>query len=273
MYLSSHVARADRLNGLGQVQGAFLIDPISCGTDTSVVFGKPDVSQAYVTLMMIVAAEPKLRVLSFQSDNWLKECTDDKRNNLMPKDPRSLSGLPGSGWSFMLNTNLPVPAQVGKKIAVLKGEITCTIQTQGEVMEIADLTKLNGLVRNVNGAQVTITNVTNKDNQLMLDLTADSQPSGRYLFDLGLLSAATGGMDMIDEHGKIYHAFSSFSQANGNMARLRQQSTSMHVEFDVPHGPKDPPIVPSKLRWEIPTATKDITVDFELHNLDLPHFP
>lgn len=246
-------------------QGAIAIVPQSCQQMRMINYmngGK----QSYISLQLAALAEPKMRVLSANTAAWLKECVDDKGNDLAPKFRPG--GVPMNSmraqWVWPLQTQLTDLPNLGTKIVRLRGELTLIVQVSSQLFQIDDLSGVHD--RSVESGGDTIvfrgfTQTATKENKLDISISGEMSQNPWGWQSMFISSPAFQIMDARDRP-------LNFERTESVTVSPNQVSFSLY--YMSPGGAQSNVAGPVRLRWEVPKDTKHITVPFEMHDLALP---
>jgi hypothetical protein len=219
--------------------------------------------ESNMNLSLLVMVEPKLRLAGSFNGNWLRECVDELGHSLMPTN--FMPNFPfnmAQPW-IPLSTNLRVVPGMGKRIARLKGDLTFDVQSQSIVENIDDLNSMHNLTRTVGPEQITFEQFTRENGQyqLRLSISGVTGPAWNQMQNMA------SGIKVLDEKDQVL-------MQNGSNSRMMPGSGQrMTLELTVGFVPMGPVGPPKKLRWEITTQTRQITLPFEVDNLELLHAP
>jgi hypothetical protein len=223
-----------------------------------------------MTITLNAVPEPKLHVTSQMSQDWLKECVDEKGHSLMSDSPQNYYYNSGSQWIWQLQGALKEVPDMGMKIARLRGELKFIVATKTETIAVDDLSKLDNITRNLDGNAVTLQKFTAQNGQYQLQASIvgpTAAPGAPYVVQnlISTLSVLTADDESIPQGG-----WGTSSTQGG------QLEVSINYRPMVVRGPRNAGAVnqvPQKLRWVVAKDTKLVTVPFELNDLELPHAP
>jgi hypothetical protein len=209
---------------------------------------------------LIVVAEPKLHVLGPVKNDWLKECLDNKGQAMSTN-----SFFSGGPWWWQLNTVVHSAGDAGTKIALFGGEIKFTVQTRCDVFEVEDLNKLKDLTRFVNQTAVTLKQFTNHNGKYELEMVfAGAAQLNQW--EWNRIQSVVSTIQILDDEDQPL-------QYRGPTSIRAGENLDLTIEY-VATEPRDSSIFhtvgPRKLRWEVATETRTVSVPFELRDLDLP---
>ncbi len=238
------------------VAGPFLLIPQNSTLTSTVNYAKnPGAGARNLNLLVSVMAEPKIHVIGGINSDWISQAVDEKGHSLLSggRQPYYFNNN-GRQWWWQLQTTLKIPAEIGEKIARLKGELKVVMQTKSKSIEFDDLSKGN-VTKTVAGLTVTFKQMTTPQPnlaQIVLSVVAPPSGSGQALQDF------INGVDVRDKNDQMVQ--------RGGMG---QSASPGHMELTLSYyfaGDQRP----AKLSWEIPTETRQVTVPFEVDDLLLP---
>jgi len=211
-------------------------------------------------LSLVVVAEPKLHVLGPTVNNdWLKQCLDSKGQALSTS-----TIFTGGPWWWQFRTMVHANPDAGGKIALLRGEIKFSVQTRADVFETDDLGKLKDVTRIVNQTAVTLKQFTSRNGKYELGMTfAGSAHLNQWQWNRIQNVIAT--IQVLDDQDQpLQHRLSGIGSG---------ENLNLAIEFitnDARDGSISNTGAPKKLRWEVATEARTVSVPFELRDLDLP---
>jgi hypothetical protein len=261
-----------------QTIGAFTVFAVSCRQDSSIDYGRGAADQSSTVLQLAAFAEPKLHVIGPANQDWLRECVDEKGQSLAPDVPQSLmGGSDGRQWFWQLQTNLKDAHGSAKMIARVRGELKFTVQTKSEQIEIADVGQLNNLTRTIGASSLILKKFANEGGQYQLHVLV----SGPLANDMDQVQSILSNIQILDDKDDALTQ-GPMSVQPDNVATLELSVNYLANPVNRPRRARATdaaaadaasPLVPRKLRWELTTQTKLVSVPFELDNLELPHGP
>ena len=254
-----------------QTVGAFTIFELSSQQHCSIQYGRAAGAESNLVLLLMVMAEPKLHVIGPANQDWLKECVDEMGQSLIPDIPQTYIGNnDGRQWSWPLQTTLKAANGLGKRIARLRGELKFTVQIKSEEIQIADLGRLDNLTRTIAGSSVTLSRFSNEGGQYQLHILVN----GPLANDIEHMQNILSTIQILDDQNEALLAGPMATQSDSAQTmEIRQSYLANHVTRSPGRPAMASILVPRKLRWELTTQTKVVTVPFELDNLELPHAP
>jgi hypothetical protein len=211
-----------------------------------------------MNLTIAVAAEPKLKIIGENNEQWLQECVDEHDRPIAVAGRNSINGY-GNGWWWQLAASFGEPPEGATKIGRLRGRLRFTVAVRSETIEIPDLMSAKNVSRSAGGYTVTLQE-------------ASGPANGSYQIKLATTGPRpitwNGGRPpfrVLDDQGRPLMSGGHSTSTNG------QGRTDWTVSFNTwaPRG-NNQPGAPAKLVWEVPVETKELEVPFELTDLPLP---
>jgi hypothetical protein len=214
---------------------------------------------AYPGVCLDIIAEPKLHVLGPLNNDWLKQCLDTKGQPLTVS-----SYFAGGPWWWQLNTSVHAAPDAGSKVALMRGELKFTVQTRSDVFEIDDLTKLKNVTRLVNQTPVTLKQFTNRNGKYELEMVfAGTAQLNQWQWNR--IQSVIATIQILDDQDQpLQHRGISISGG---------ENLDLSIEYvtnDAREGLLFNSGAPRRLRWEVATETRTVSVPFELNEQDLP---
>jgi hypothetical protein len=241
---------------LGCVAGPCLILPQS--VNWSMQFGHS--SMLYIQFLAVI--EPKLHVVGSVQSAWLRECIDDKGHSLLVPLPRGGVFVGPRQWWVPFGANLRVVPGMGRKIARLKGEFDFSVQLKSEPIEVDDLLTAKNVTRSAAGGAITVERCSLENGQYQLHLLISAPPaSGIMAFVANPFGSNLRVLDAKDQPLQLIGT----SRSGNNDGR-----TALTLTYLANAGAVGPP---KRLKWEVTTEARQLTVPFEFHDLDLLHAP
>jgi hypothetical protein len=226
-----------------------------------------------LTVNLTAFVEPGLCVLAASDKVILKSAVDGNGRPFKAADAADATDPPsqengGNGlYTWNLAVALHCPADTTGKIARLIGVTDLRIQTDGERLEIDDVMKARNVTRVVAGAPFTFRSLKKADDEYILGLhLRRDKKSERDWQDL-YHSILNGRMALYDDKGRLV---AGRATENG-VDPTNNNKIDGTLRFVREAGITDPKAgEPFKLVWLAPTASKDLTVEFELRDLPIP---
>jgi hypothetical protein len=248
-----------RLNGPSVIRGPFLIVANQIERSQTIALAQAGATHSEFSLRMMVYAEPKIRVLAHSAAVRLDEARDDQGNDLSPEVPVTSGFYNGSAGMWALLASLRYPVHPGTRIARIRGSTDFIIQTQSQKLEVPDMLNVHDLSRTVGGMPITIHELKKNGTgfDLRLAIVRDPQdPRFNYI-----------QQNLNNQHLKLYTASGELMDLRGMSSRASNAMMEFTITFVSPR----PAGGPSRLVWDIPVASKPISVPFEFTDLPMPH--
>jgi hypothetical protein len=212
----------------------------------------------FLTLQLSAIPEPRLHVIGMVGGNWLKECVDEKGNSLVQEGFNRRMGIPRvfpmrgpRMWQLPLTASFREFPGMGSTIAKLKGELVLSIQTQGIVSEIPDITRAANVTKDDGQLAVTVLSCTRTNVTYELTL----QVRGAMIND-PLYQEFVNSVDLLDDKGLSIQRQTYIPRPGPDGVRV----TMGYVPTQA---------TPARLRWERTLEQKHLTIPFEIDNLPL----
>jgi hypothetical protein len=243
------------------LSGAFLIAPQAI--TYLVTFGRGG-PFSELSSELSVMAEPKVHVVG-DPQGWLTECVDEKGNSLLTSIGTGPIFCPDqSHWWWDLRANLQLPANIGSKIARMKGKLKFTVQTASDVFVLKNLMQAQNVAKTIGDMTLTVQQCGLDDKGYELRVKVCDTKPDKAKNDPWWEKQDLAGIEVLDaaDQPLARQNYTYNSSDQQNFAALL-----WYTSKTTGAGPTGPP---QKLRWEAPTQTENRTVLFELDNLDLP---
>ena len=225
-----------------------------------------------LTVNLTAFVEPGLCVLSASQGVKLKAAVDGNGRGLPPADSGPIAGPPSEDnaanglYTWNLAVVLHCPINAAGKIASLKGATGLRIQTAGERLEIDDVSKARNITRVVAGAPFTFRSLKKADNEYILAIHLRRDKKSREDWQNFYQSILGGHMALYDDKGRVV-----VGRATENGVDFVNNKLDATLRFAREPGNSDPQAgEPFKLVWLAPTASKDLSIEFELTDLPIP---
>jgi hypothetical protein len=264
--MPSNYGQQHMMKAAASIKGPYLTVVTSLQRTNSVAMGAPQTTNRSVNLQIHTFAEPKARPTQYAYEPVIDEAVDDNGNSMLQTDNNrqpNMQSNRGVSWYGYVRLAYPT-TNPGKKIARVRGHIDAKVQLQSEPWEIADPLKAPTATKTIGGKKITFKSFKKND-------------TGRYTLELVF---ARGDMDpqtfqqtafnnepglKLTDSGGRYQAYSSGGSSSQDEA-TRQFSFARRARAPAAGPPPDP----DKLIIEIPTATQDVAIPFELVDLPMP---
>jgi hypothetical protein len=240
------------------ISNGVLIEPFSVNLNRNRFFMGNRPATGFYSVQFVAIPEPRLHVIGMMGGNWVKECIDDKGNALIQEgfDRRrfypGFMAMRGSRLNeLQINANFREFPGMGTQMAKLKGELALSVQTQGLVTQIPDITRAANTTKDDGKLSVTVLacSRTNMNYELVL------QVRGAMIND-PLYMEFQNSLEMLDDKGQAIPRQSYVPRPGPDGVRL--------IIGFVPTQTN-----PATLRWERTLEQKRLTVPFEIDNLPL----
>jgi hypothetical protein len=252
------------------VSGPFLIIANRIARNESIDLGGARTASSDFAIAVTAFAEPKLRLLRAGYMARLDQATDDKGNSLVPERGLEQAGngyttASGGMWSFQIKLAYP-QHDAGKRIVSLKGAIDVALQTKFQTIEIGDITSARNVSKTAGGVRAVVQELKHNGEQYELSITIYPDGFAPRDWERVQQSLATPDLRLVDDRGVPFMR-SGFSSSGGND---RLEATMQFVKNPWVNAAGRAMGEPSKLLWNIPTESKEISVPFEFVDLPIP---
>jgi hypothetical protein len=224
-----------------------------------------------LTVNLTAFAEPGLVLLSASPEVKLKSAVDARGQVLKadtaadddaPSQDQAADGL----YTWNLAITLDCPVKTAGKIARLKAATSVRIQTDSERVEVVDVLKTRNLTRVVAGVPFSFRSLKKADDEYFLQIQLRRDKKSLNDWQDLYHSILGGRMALYDEKGRVVSARATEMGVDRTNSRL-----DATLRFPREIGTSDPNAgEPYKLVWLAPTASKDLTLNFELTDLPIP---
>jgi hypothetical protein len=194
----------------------------------------------------------------------LSEATDDKGNSLLPPQAQRRAGCWWQSGGYA-NVSLPLhyPENPGTRLAVLKGTLVYTAQTQAHHLDVKIpatvpvIGQLDGMTATFNKFSVQ-NDVGTADVKLERG-TMSLENWQRFQQSNGF----SARVQLLDADGAAAQSAGYGGGGGNNMLNYQYQ-------FNLRNREQGPKFKPATLRITLTTKTQDVTVPFEFHDIPLP---
>jgi hypothetical protein len=209
-----------------------------------------------------VYPEPKLTLLPGGGTVHIDEAVDDNGNSLVPKPTRGPNFITYGGYGgFNLFANLQYPTKnPGKKIVRFRGSTTFMLQTKVRDFQIVMPLNAHDIDTDLNGMPVMFRGMNTKPDYYEVRMSVPQSAMQHRMFQ-SLQSQLMTRMRLLDDQGnEIDHR------------GMGQNMDGTNFEFTVQFARNNRGLnrKPTKLIWEIPLESREITVP--LRFTDIPLF-
>ena len=247
-----------RMNGPSIIRGPFLIVATQIERSQTIALGNGGDVRSEFSLRMMVYAEPKIRVLAHSQAVKIDEARDDQGNDLSTPGPIVSGFYNASGGAWTLLAPLSFPPHPGTRIARIRGSSEFVIQTHSEKLEIPDVLKVHDLSRTIGGMPITIHEMKKNGAGYELRLSIVRDPQDARFTHL---------QQNLNQRLRVYNAAGDIMDLRGMSSRASSATMEFTINFvSSPRATGEP----SKLVWDIPTASKALNVPFDFSNLPMP---
>jgi hypothetical protein len=216
----------------------------------------PETIDRSLQVSLSVMIEPKIRILTAQRGAFITEARDENGNSLLRTDfPQSFGMETSNGIGFEAQAPLAYPKNnPGQQIALLKGYVQATLQSESERFVVDDPLKATQTSKQLGSRTATFKSLKSEsEGNYVLMLSQSGMPGG---------ANPTGdSIKLLDAQGRNYGINESSISNNGDVINRR-------LAFTNENGPKIGP--PAKLIWEMPTGVSNVKIPFEYRDLPMP---
>jgi hypothetical protein len=241
------------LAGKGKDCGRVIVTPMSAFHNENINYASGNISRNDM-LTLAVYADPKLRILNYDSMPLMDLIEDEKHNSLL--GPIQQTGI-GSAQGLIFQVNIPLqyPPNVGTKIARLKGNLEMLTATKTATVEFDDLAKSVGTKKTSASRTVELK-----------EFAVDGNHNARVHLVFSRTPVQNFGMDDFNQIRDITITDSdgNVMQSSGGSMGGNNQQIDWQQNFQVKPGAK------LNLTWQFPTEMKELEIPFELDDLQLP---
>jgi hypothetical protein len=257
------------MKAAASIKGPFMTVVSNIERVNTVNMGDPDKVDRSVNFQIYTFAEPKAIPTQYQYEPVVDEAVDDNGNSMMPTanpdQGRNMQSSRGIAWNG--HFRLPYPTtNPGKRIAKVRGHMNAMIQLGSEPFEIADPLKASEQSKTVGGRKITFKSFKKQDN-------------GRYQLEMVVYRGAD--QDQQEFQQSTYNAQPQMELTDAGKGRYQIWSSGGHGSQDEitrqftfsrrggeAAGAASPE--PTKVTIQIPTATQEVAIPFELVDLPMP---
>jgi hypothetical protein len=266
-----------------QVVGPYWISAAGVYRSRSIGLMGPQTVDDQFSIRLIVYPEPKLAITQI-SEFKLTEATDDAGNSLLPKPQAGAMTMAGlrinRSVNHLVESRLYYPQNPGKKIAVLRGEVSALLAEDLQRYEVDDILGAAPKVINPLPKCTVKTSVTHQGADIYrvtLECTRDGLPDDRWeammsrLGDVSLEDADGHALTSLGVGSVLPTSDNSFTgicvfmrSAAGNGLVLRGAAVNPAVQPAAKVGEA------KKLTWNVAAKLKPVTIPVELKDLPMP---
>jgi hypothetical protein len=235
-----------------------------------------DVAREF-TISLTVYAEPKLRVLDYSGTLTLDEAVDEKGNSLIPPPEDGVNAnvevfgnqRDGTTSRWEVGATLHYPKGTGRKIARLRGSTALHVQTKSATLEVP-IAGAKNVTRVLDGVRVGVKHLdaTRCDLVVHRDGRSDAEWYGVRM------QLYAGHAELLDDRGQVaarnQNSLDTDESNDGQRMDLKIRFAREPGEDGSKDGKKRSLSEATKLVWEFPVEIRELSVPFELRDLDIP---
>jgi hypothetical protein len=253
-----------QMDGISKIQGPFLIVANQITYTRTRSFGARR-DQTQCGMNFSVYAEPKLTVVHGGGSITVDTALDDHGNSLVATRNRFggfWGGFGGSGgWNLYAPLDFP-RQNPGTKLTRFKANTGFVIQLESQKIEIPDLSNLKQTTKQILGMQVVFEEMKKNADAWQLHVRV-AQPNFADPQWQQLMDGIQNRMQVVDAEGIALDHRGMSSNASNTTIELS-------LEFGRSTRPDGKPSGdPTRLVWEVPTRTRNLTVPVEFDDLPL----
>jgi hypothetical protein len=223
--------------------------------------------QGSCTLMLVAVPEPKLRILGAINGDWLRQCVDEHGQSLVAEGAQQPFSYNGRQWWWQLQANLLDVPIMGHRIASLRGELRFRVATKMQTT-LTPLANVKNSRQEIGGLSVTVNECKEDSGQFVVVLSVSGPPLATGN-PWEKVTEVSNSISILDERDQAYQQL-----GGGSTSQVGTDATQVTLRFIPSQMMNGQGIGPAaKMRWDIAMETRDMTVPFELHDLDLPGTP
>jgi hypothetical protein len=241
----------------GITAGVFRIKPYHTTLAREIDYNS-DRKPGSIVLQLSATCEPKTSLFDDNATCSAIDLIDENGHAFRPSGPiPPLVGLSSRG-TVAIGIGFPETATMGTHLKSLKGTLTADVQTASKFIEFADLTNVGQSFDIGNGASLQLTSVTVDSEYTSIEIglteTADLPPQVRRI-----MNDPGHALELFDSEGRRLFTVSVERKPRG-------QPNSPVWSIRIRRSTGDPKIV----KVEIATASRQVSVPFELDDVSLP---
>jgi hypothetical protein len=236
----------------------FLIQATGFNRQQSINYAMPDNHQDFCNIQLMVYVDPSLRLSGSNITCKATEAVDDAGNSMMPDNSNNNMFYGGQQRSLIFNSSvsLKYPAHPGKKIAHLKGMLTCRGSDKVDTMTVDKPLEAEESTKSFGDVGITFHSLKKTgDNtyEMKLSVTKDDNQNGGN--DWGMLQ----GGQLLDEKGRAYN-YGGGGSGGGNNGTF-DYTMNFNANGDSISAP---------VKWQIELPSKSHTIKVPVEFTDLP---
>jgi len=243
-----------------QIEGPFYITSSQTTVNRFNNYGTVEVAGTNVGIRAVILSEPQVHILNWTGQHWLERCVDD-RGNVLPAIPDEDLVRPIDyhdedskvlrTYGFCMEAGLVAPANLGAKIADLKGRLPVMIQTKSQAVEFDTGPNAAQQTKAFGAGSATLAKITTTPDGTFVDIVLRG----------AIFRQSPQTMRGVLSQVRFYASDDSICLASFGKIEAAQDG-STHVTLGVYPAPKT-------LRWEAPLEIRPMVIPFELHDLAL----
>ncbi len=266
-----------------EVSGPFWVSVAGIYRARSINLMGPQTIDDQFTVSLVILPEPKLSVTQL-SDLVLKEATDDAGNSLLPKPAVGAlrNARAGRQMNHMVESRLSYPDAPGKRIAILRGEVTALLGRDVQQFVMDDVSGTPKTTNPIARCKINAT-VLKQGTELYrvtLDCTRQGLGDDQWAAIVNRVSDVT--LEDADGHplfplGGVMLNNSSDSNYTGSCMFSRRQTAmgfgrmgALPAPGAAPAGAQPLLGEPKRLTWNIATSLKPVTIHVLFRDLPMP---
>ena len=272
--MPSNYGQQNMMKAAASVQGPYMTVVTNIDRVNTVNMASPEKTDRKVNLQLYNFAEPKARPVQYKYNPTIDEAMDDNGNTMVPSSSDVNQGGMSSarGISWYTYVALPYPTtNPGKRIARIRGHIDAKVQLQSEPWEIVDPLKAKQETKTIGGKKYIFKSFKkgNDDNQYTLELEMfRGNDEDQNTFQQNAFSSQPN-IKLIDNANGRYQAWGGGGSNDGDKV-TRQFTLALRNRTAGGRASSDADKAPNKLIIELPSATQDVPIPFELVDLPMP---
>ena len=248
------------------IQGPFWVVPNAISRTQTEMLANGGGSSSDFSLQLMAYSEPKLHVLSSSAMLKIAEAVDSAGNSLVPTGMENRGYYGGSGGTWNLFAQLKYPEKnAGDHIAHLKGSASFVVQTRSQHLQIPNIRSIHDQAQMVGETAVLFRELKKVNDLWELRLQTDMPNFGSPRW-MQFNQSVQNDLQLVDDNNQPLDHRGMRSQGNGN-----------HMEFTILFARSQRALdgrgsnEPAAVLWDVPTASKEMVVTFDLKDLPMPH--
>ncbi|HXE54438.1 MAG TPA: HEAT repeat domain-containing protein [Tepidisphaeraceae bacterium] len=254
-----------QMQGVAAVEGPFMVIANQITYNRTRMLGPNGAEHTQFGINFSVFPEPKIVVLRGSGSVQLDEAVDDHGNSLLPPGGGRMGawgGFAGYGqWNLYAPLKYP-QKNPGSRIVRLRGHTSFIVQTKVQELTIPDIMSVKNTTRTIHGMEVTFEDVRRQDANYELRLSVAHPNFGSPEWPQ-LMEQVQSRLRLEDASGHPLDHRGFVTNANNNAIQLQLTFARMPRPDGHPTGE------PSRLVWDIPTESKEVSVPIRFDDLPL----